>query len=86
MNELKPCPFGCNGEVEVYSYFSTVYERIYGEVRCTVCGCKKRGDVTFDTYTATMKGYATQEWAIECHRKAKESAIEAWNTRAGEHK
>lgn len=81
MAELLPCPF-CGGEAEVYSDFSCVYERIYGTVECKTCHTKKRGEKTFDTYSATYEGYDTPEWVANAHAEAKESAIEAWNRRS----
>lgn len=80
MEELKSCPF-CGGEAEVNTYFSCVYERIYGEVKCKNCGTTKRGKKTFDTYDATYQGYDTPEWVANAHREAKQSAIKAWNGR-----
>lgn len=80
MSELKPCPF-CGGEPEVDTYFSCVYERIYGEVKCKRCGTKKRGKKTFDTYDATYCGYDTPEWVKNAHAESRQSAIEEWNRR-----
>lgn len=83
MAKLKPCPF-CGGEVEAKSHFSCVYERIYGVVRCGSCHIEIMGTKSFDTYDATYKGYDTPEWVKNAHAEAKQSAIEAWNMRAGE--
>lgn len=83
MAELKPCE-RCGGEAEVSTYFSCVYERIYGEVRCKNCGTTKRGSKTFDTYSASMEGYDTKDWVQNAHEEAKQSAIDEWNRRASE--
>lgn len=82
MAELKPCK--CGGDAEVYSYFSCVYERIYGTVECNTCGATKYGKKTFDTYDATMQDYDTPEWVKNAHEEAKKSAVEAWNEMVGE--
>lgn len=77
---LEPCPF-CNGKAELNTHFSTVYERIYGEVTCTKCGVSKRGVVTFDTYDATYRGIDTEEWVDNAHIEAARSARDEWNGR-----
>ena len=78
--EPKPCPV-CGNKPEVDTYFSCVYERIYGEVECKTCKIKIRGKKTFDTYDATYCGYDTPEWVKNAHEEARQSAIEAWNGR-----
>ena len=74
MDELKPCPF-CGSIPEVTSHYSTVYEMIYGCVKCK-CGVSQCGE-SFDTYGKNF----TKEEVRKMHKEAKETAIEAWKRR-----
>lgn len=81
MNELNPCPF-CDGTPVLDTYYSSVYERIFGYVECKACGVKIYGKKSVDTYDVKTSHPNFPRWKKAAYRRVEQGAVEAWNHRA----
>lgn len=68
---LKPCPFCGSTELEVTNTHTPCYS-----VECTTCSAEARGAWSYG------KRIRSAVNCLRVHRKAFESAVVAWNTRA----
>ena len=75
--ELEKCPF-CGEEVEVFSQYSSVYDCIFGYIKCPKCRVTLQSDLTIDMSCVADNISVV---ATKAHHDVKKDVIKKWNRR-----